>query len=367
MLPCNAALSTLFCIEFVDIADLVKGANRGEGLGNKFLSHIREVDATIHVVRCFDDPNVVHVDGNVDPIRDIEIINLERIKDALERNLPAHSLEFTPEEQEIVKHMFLLTSKPVIYVANVSEDDLMSGEENEYVKKVEEYAAKEGAEVIAICAKIEAELAELAEEERKELLTEYGLEEPGLDRLIKAGYKLLGLITFFTVESKEVRAWTISKGTKAPQAAGKIHTDFERGFIRAEVADYNVIMAHGSQQALRGKGLLRSEGKNTSLYVMTHFGSVVVGMIKWQHQAFVNTRSQPFGQSLPHRFKQSFIRGENTDNGRCRFRCSYFSHNTSLSPTAKQSLVNLSKVNITFLYSLLPLIIAYRSRWLQSK
>lgn len=283
-------------IEFVDIAGLVKGASHGEGLGNKFLSHIREVDAVAHVVRCFDDPNVVHVDGNVDPIRDIEIINLElifadletlekrlervrkqaksrdnhclaelsvleRIKEALEQNLPARSLEFTPEEQEIVKHMFLLTSKPVIYVANVSEDDLMSGEENVYVKKVEEYAAKEGAEVIAICAKIEAELAELAEEERKELLAEYGLEEPGLNRLIKAGYKLLGLITFFTVESKEVRAWTVSKGTKAPQAAGKIHTDFERGFIRAEVVDYDVLMAHGSQQAVREKGLLRSEGK----------------------------------------------------------------------------------------------------------
>lgn len=283
-------------IEFVDIAGLVKGASRGEGLGNKFLSHIREVDAVAHVVRCFDDPNVVHVDGKVDPIRDIEIINLElifadletlerrlervrkqaksrdkqylaelsvleRIKEALEQNLPARSVEFTPEEQEIVKHTFLLTSKPVIYVANISEDDLMSGEENEYVKRVEEYAGKEGAEVIAICAKIEAELSELAEEEKQELLVEYGLEEPGLDRLIKAGYKLLGLITFFTLESKEIRAWTISKGTKAPQAAGKIHTDFERGFIRAEVVDFNVLMAHGSQQAVREKGLLRSEGK----------------------------------------------------------------------------------------------------------
>ncbi|MGI5858988.1 MAG: redox-regulated ATPase YchF [Tepidanaerobacteraceae bacterium] len=284
-------------IEFVDIAGLVKGASRGEGLGNKFLSHIREVDATIHVVRCFDDPNVVHVDGKVDPIRDIEIINLElifadletlekrlervrkqaksrdkrclaelsvleQIKEAFEQNLPARSLEFTSEEQEIVKHLFLLTSKPVIYVANISEDDLMSCEKNEYVKKVKEYAAKEGAAVIAICAKIEAELSELAEEERKELLVEYGLEEPGLDKLIKAGYKLLGLITFFTIESKEVRAWTISKGTKAPQAAGKIHTDFERGFIRAEVVDFNVLMAHGSQQAVREKGLLRSEGKD---------------------------------------------------------------------------------------------------------
>ncbi|NLZ53120.1 MAG: redox-regulated ATPase YchF, partial [Thermoanaerobacteraceae bacterium] len=283
-------------IEFVDIAGLVKGASRGEGLGNKFLSHIRQVDATVHVVRCFDDPNVVHVDGKVDPIRDIEVINLElifadleslekrlervrkqaksrdkqslaelsvleRVKEALEQNIPARSLEFAAEEQEIIKHLFLLTSKPVIYVANISEDDLLSSEENEYVKKVKEYAAKEGAEVITIAAKIEAELAELAEQEKKELLAEYALEEPGLERLIKSGYKLLGLITFFTLESKEVRAWTITKGTKAPQAAGKIHTDFERGFIRAEVMDYNVLVAHGSQQAVREKGLLRSEGK----------------------------------------------------------------------------------------------------------
>lgn len=283
-------------IEFVDIAGLVKGASRGEGLGNKFLSHIREVDAVAHVVRCFDDSNVVHIDGKVDPIRDIEIINLElifadleslekrlervrkqaksrdkqslaelsvleKVKKALEQNIPARSLEFTPEEQEFVKHMFLLTSKPVIYVANISEDDLMSGEENEYVKKVKEYAAKESAEVITIAAKIEAELSELGETEKKEMLAEYGLEEPGLDKLIKSGYKLLGLITFFTAGPKEVRAWTIKKGTKAPQAAGKIHTDFERGFIRAEVMDYDALVAHGSQQAVREKGLLRSEGK----------------------------------------------------------------------------------------------------------
>jgi GTP-binding protein YchF len=283
-------------IEFVDIAGLVKGASRGEGLGNKFLSHIREVDAVAHVVRCFDDPNVVHVDGKVDPIRDIEIINLElifadleslekqlervrkqaksrdkqslaelsvyeKVKQALEQNIPARSLHFSPEEQETVKHMFLLTSKPVIYVANISEDDLMSGEENEYVKNVKEYAAKEGAEVITISAKIEAELAELGEAEKKEMLAEYGLEEPGLDKLIKSGYKLLGLITFFTAGPKEVRAWTIKNGTKAPQAAGKIHTDFERGFIRAEVMDYDVLVAHGNQHAVREKGLLRSEGK----------------------------------------------------------------------------------------------------------
>lgn len=284
-------------IEFVDIAGLVKGASRGEGLGNKFLSHIREVDAVVHVVRCFDDPNVVHVDGNVDPIRDIEIINLElifadleslekrlervrkqaksrskeslaelalleKIKEALEQNIPVRSLDFTGEEQEIIKHLFLLTSKPIIYVANISEDDLLSGEENEYVKKLKEYAAKEGAEVITIAAKIEAELVELDEEEKKEMLLEYGLGEPGLERLIKSGYKLLGLITFFTLESKDIRAWTITKGTKAPQAAGKIHTDFERGFIRAEVMEYDDLVALGSQQAVREKGLLRSEGKD---------------------------------------------------------------------------------------------------------
>lgn len=284
-------------IEFVDIAGLVKGASRGEGLGNKFLSHIREVDAIVHVVRCFDDPHVVHVDGSVDPIRDIEIINLElifadleslekrlervrkqaksrskeslaelalleKIKDALEQNIPARSFEFTPDEHEIAKHLFLLTSKPVIYVANVSEDDLLTAEENEYEKKVKEYAVKEGAEVITIAAKLEAELAELDEDEKKELLAEYGLEEPGLDKLIKSCYRLLGLITFFTLESKDIRAWTVKKGTKAPQAAGKIHTDFERGFIRAEVMDYDVLVAHGSQHAVREKGLLRSEGKD---------------------------------------------------------------------------------------------------------
>jgi len=284
-------------IEFVDIAGLVKGASRGEGLGNKFLSHIREVDAVVHVVRCFDDPNVVHVDGSVDPIRDIEVINLELIfadleslekrlervrkqaksgskqtlaelavlekaKDALEQNIPAHSIELNEEEQEIIKQLFLLTSKPVIYVANISEDDLISGKENEFVKNVQEYAAKEGAEVITIAAKLEAELAELADEEKKEMLDEYGLEEPGLNKLIKSCYKLLGLITFFTLESKDIRAWTIKKGTKAPQAAGKIHTDFERGFIRAEVMDYDDLVAYGSQQAVREKGLLRSEGKD---------------------------------------------------------------------------------------------------------
>ncbi|MDI3481557.1 MAG: ribosome-binding ATPase [Tepidanaerobacteraceae bacterium] len=294
-------------IEFVDIAGLVKGASRGEGLGNKFLSHIREVDAIAHVVRCFEDPNVVHVEGGIDPVRDIETINLElifsdlevlerridrvkkqaksgekqylkelsvleKLKEGLEQNKPARVQDFSDEEQEIVKQVFLLTSKPVIYVANISEDDLISGKENDYVKKVKEYASAEGSEVIPICARLEAELAELPDNEKNALLAEYGLEEPGLNKLIKAGYRLLGLITFLTAGPKEVRAWTIKQGTKAPQAAGKIHSDFERGFIRAEVVSYEDLIACGSQQAVREKGLLRSEGKD---YVMRD-GDVVV-------------------------------------------------------------------------------------------
>lgn len=294
-------------IEFVDIAGLVKGASRGEGLGNKFLSHIREVDAIAHVVRCFDDPNVVHVEGKVDPVRDIETINLElifsdlelldrrmdrvkkqsksgekqylqelsilvRLKEGLEQNKPARVEEFSEEEQETVKQLFLLTSKPVIYVANISEDDLISGVENDYVKKVRQYAVAEGSEVIPICARIEAELAELPDDEKRELLAEYGLEEPGLNRLIKTGYRLLGLITYLTAGPKEVRAWTIKQGTKAPQAAGKIHSDFERGFIRAEVVAYDDLIACGSQQAARERGLMRSEGKD---YVMKD-GDVVI-------------------------------------------------------------------------------------------
>ena len=283
-------------IEFVDIAGLVKGASGGEGLGNKFLSHIRQVDAIAHVVRCFNNPNVVHVDGSVDPIRDIEIINLElifadlealekrtervqrqaksrdrqvlfelnilkRIKGTLEQNIPVRAMEFTPEEQKIVKNMFLLTAKPVIYVANISEDDLMSEDKSEYIENVEEYAANEGIDVVAICAQIEAELLEFDEKERMEMLAGYGLEEPGLHRLIRAGYKLLGLITFFTLESNQVQAWTVSNGTKAPKAAGKIHTDFQRGFIRAEVMAYDTLSAYGSQQTVREKGLLHSEGR----------------------------------------------------------------------------------------------------------
>ncbi|SHM64457.1 hypothetical protein SAMN05660826_01572 [Caldanaerovirga acetigignens] len=284
-------------IRFVDIAGLVRGASRGEGLGNKFLSHIREVDAIAHVVRCFEDPNVVHVDGSVDPIRDIETINLElifadletlerrrdkvakqaksgdkqyqkelslleRLKETLENNLPARALPLDEEESKIVKQLNLLTLKPIIYVANISEDDLMAGKENNMVKKVMEYAQKERAEVISICAKIEAELAALDDAERNDLLSAYGLEEPGLNRLIRVEYRLLGLITFFTAGPKEVRAWTIREGTRAPQAAGKIHSDFERGFIRAEVISYEDLMAVKSQQAAKEKGLVRLEGKD---------------------------------------------------------------------------------------------------------
>ncbi|MGB9812979.1 MAG: redox-regulated ATPase YchF [Thermovenabulum sp.] len=296
----NPAKVTPAVIKFVDIAGLVRGASKGEGLGNKFLSHIREVDAIAHVVRCFEDPNVVHVDGRVDPIRDIETINfelifadmetlekrlekakkqaksgekqyieevalLERIKENLEKGIPVRAMDLSEEEKQIVRQYFLLTSKPVIYVANISEEDLLLKKEGELLKKVKEYAKKENAEVIPICAKIEAEFAELEEEEKKELLKEYGLEESGLDKLIKASYKLLGLITFFTAGPKEVRAWTIKEGTKAPQAAGKIHSDFERGFIRAEVISFEDLAKCKSQNEAKEKGLVRIEGKD---YVM---------------------------------------------------------------------------------------------------
>lgn len=287
-------------IEFVDIAGLVKGASRGEGLGNKFLSHIREVDAIVHVVRCFENSDIVHVDGSIGPLRDIETINLElvfsdleaiekridrtkkmsksgekkylselelleKIRENLEKGIPVRTMDFTKEEQEIVDQLFLLTSKPVLFAANVSEDDLQQEGDNQYVRQLKEFASKENSEVIVVCAKIEEEIAQLDEEEKKEFLNELGLSESGLDRLVKASYKLLGLISFLTAGPQEVRAWTIKKGTKAPQAAGKIHSDFERGFIRAEVISYDDLMECGSYSVAREKGLVRSEGKE---YVM---------------------------------------------------------------------------------------------------
>ena len=287
-------------IEFVDIAGLVKGASKGEGLGNKFLSHIREVDAIVHVVRCFDDPNITHVDGSIDPIRDIETIGLElifsdleilerridrtkkamkgdktlagelelleRVKSALEDGKPARSLEYTPEEYNIMKEIALISMKPVLYAANVAEDDFSKGiDNNEYVKRVRELALSEGSEVMPVSAKIEEEIAQLDGEEKQMFLEELGMSESGLDRLIKASYKLLGLISYLTAGEPEVRAWTITKGTKAPQAAGKIHSDFERGFIRAEVVAYDDLISCGSMNAAREKGLVRSEGKE---YVM---------------------------------------------------------------------------------------------------
>ncbi|HCW05628.1 MAG TPA: redox-regulated ATPase YchF [Clostridium sp.] len=288
-------------IEFYDIAGLVKGASQGEGLGNKFLSHIREVASIVHVVRAFKDDNVVHVDGSVDPIRDIETINLElifsdievldrrmektvklarsgdkqakaeldlqeRIKAHLEASKPVRTLEVNEDESEIIKGYFLLTSKPVLYVANISEDDLMSGNlENEFVKKIKEFASNEKSEVIVVCAKLEEELSTLDEEEKKELLADYGLEETGLDKLISSRYKLLGLMSFLTAGVQEVRAWTIKVGTKAPQAAGKIHSDIERGFIRAEIVSYDKLVECGSEAAAKEKGYYRLEGKD---YIM---------------------------------------------------------------------------------------------------
>ena len=293
-------------VEFVDIAGLVKGASKGEGLGNKFLSHIREVDAICQVVRCFEDPNVIHVDGSVNPLRDIETINLElifadletldkrldkakknlkadkkyqaeidlieKIKANLEKGIPARAIEFNEDEQELVKDMFLLTSKPIIYIANISEEQIQTADDEEMVKQVKEYAAKEHAEVIPLCVKIEEELSGLDDSDKKEMLDALGLEESGLDKLIKKSYDLLGLMSFLTAGETEVRAWTITKGTKAPQAAGKIHSDFERGFIKAEVVSYNDLMKEGSMLAAKEKGLVRQEGKE---YVMQD-GDIVV-------------------------------------------------------------------------------------------
>ncbi|MBS7020893.1 MAG: redox-regulated ATPase YchF [Firmicutes bacterium] len=281
--------------EFTDIAGLVKGASLGEGLGNKFLSHIREVDAIVEVVRCFEDGNITHVEGQIDPVRDIEIINVEliladlevidtrmkrlgkkmdmakdkdtilevalmkRLKENLEKNVPARALEYSKDELKLLKSFNLLTLKPIIYVANVSETEIT--EENKYVGQVREYAKEEQAEVIVVCAKIEEELSELEEEDKTMFLSDLGLEESGLDKLIRATYSLLGLATYFTEGTDEVRAWTFKKGMKAPECAGIIHTDFERGFIKAEVTSYTDFEQLKSEKAVREAGKLRLEGK----------------------------------------------------------------------------------------------------------
>ena len=302
----NPAKITKAIVEFVDIAGLVKGASKGEGLGNKFLSHIREVDAICQVVRCFEDPNVIHVDGSVNPLRDIETINLElifadletldkrldkakknlkadkkyqaeidlieKLKENLNNGIPARAVECNEDEQELVKDMFLLTSKPIIYIANISEEQIQTADDEEMVKQVKEYAAKEHAEVIPLCVKIEEELSGLDDSDKKEMLDALGLEESGLDKLIKKSYDLLGLMSFLTAGETEVRPWTITKGTKAPQAAGKIHSDIERGFIKAEVVSYDDLMKEGSMLAAKEKGLVRQEGKE---YVMQD-GDIVV-------------------------------------------------------------------------------------------
>ena len=283
-------------LEFVDIAGLVRGASKGEGLGNKFLSHIREVDAVVHVVRCFDDENIIHVDGSVDPVRDMETINLElvfadletlerrigkaqtmlkadkkyaedvdrleKMKAWLESGKPLRSMAVDEDFKAFMDEQFLLKVKPVIYVANVDESGLGG---NAYTEKVKEAAAAEGAECVVLCAKLEEDLGALDDEEREMFMQEYGLEESGLDKLVKASYKLLGLISYLTAGEKETRAWTIVKGTKAPQAAGKIHSDFEKGFIRAEIVDYETLLECGSFAAAKEKGKVRSEGKD---YVM---------------------------------------------------------------------------------------------------
>ena len=302
----NTQKITPAVVEFVDIAGLVKGASKGEGLGNKFLSHIRETDAIAEVVRCFEDSNVVHVDGDIDPIRDIQTINLElifadietvekrmekakkmlkadkkyqaeidlleKIKLALENGIPARNLEYNEDEKEMVKEMFLLTNKPFIYIANVSESQLENVQSDEYVQKVQEYAKQEKAEVIPLCVKIEEELSSLDDSDKKEMLEALGLQESGLDTLIKKSYDLLGLMSFLTAGEPEVRAWTIKKGTKAPNAAGKIHSDIERGFIKAEIISYDELMKEGSMVQAREKGLVRQEGKD---YIMQE-GDIVL-------------------------------------------------------------------------------------------
>ena len=295
-------------MRFVDIAGLVEGASKGEGLGNKFLSHIRQVDAIAQVIRCFDVPNITHVSGSIDPIRDIEIINtelcladlesvekrkqriekiaksgdkdaraelplLERIIEGLGEAKPVRAQGLEEEELEMIKELTLLTAKPSLYVANISEDEVSDYSSNEYVKRVEEYAKNEGAGIVVVSARIESEIAELSEEESAAFLEDLGLEESGLTKLIKASYALLGLINYFTAGEMEARAWTIVNGTKAPQAAGKIHSDIEKGFIRAEIVSFADLQACGSQNAAKEKGLVRLEGKD---YVMkdgdvTHF------------------------------------------------------------------------------------------------
>ncbi len=281
-------------MEFVDIAGLVKGASRGEGLGNQFLGHIRQVDAIAHIVRCFEDENVVHVDGSIDPLRDVEVIQtelnltdldtvekrlnrvgkqaksgdkkmqeemalLEKVQKCLDSGQPARNADLNAEQWAPLGELCLITAKPVLYVANVSEDDLAG--EHPFVDRLREHAANEGAEIVIICGKIESEIAELADDEKSEFLGELGLDEAGLDRMIHAGYRLLGLITYFTAGVKEVRAWTVSEGARAPQAAGVIHTDFEKGFIRAEVIGYEYFVSSKGETGAKEKGLMRLEGK----------------------------------------------------------------------------------------------------------
>ncbi len=293
-------------VKFVDIAGLVKGASKGEGLGNKFLSHIREVDAIVQVVRCFEDSNIVHVDGSINPVRDVETINMElifadleavekrmekavkmaradkkfqievdalnKIKNALESNMLASTVSLSDEEKEMLSDFYLLTAKPMLYVANVSEEQLKNIESDENFLKLKEYVKKDNSEVVPLCVKIEEELATLEDDEKLEMLELLGMNESGLDKLIKVSYKLLGLMSFLTAGEPEVRAWTIKIGTKAPEAAGKIHSDIERGFIKAEVINYKELLECGSIAKAKEKGLVRFEGKD---YVMQD-GDVVL-------------------------------------------------------------------------------------------
>ena len=293
----NTQKITPAIIEFVDIAGIVKGASHGEGLGNKFLSHIREVDAIVHVVRCFENEKIIHVNNKIDPIDDMKTINLElmladlesveqriaktekqakqgdkdakqelelllKCKECLENEKCLRELVLTEEESKLLKSFFLLTSKPVIYAANISENDIATQDENKYVKMVKEQAEKENAEVIVLSAKIEDEISKLSQDEKQMFYEELGIKHSGLDNLIKASYKLLGLISYLTAGEKEVRAWTIKEGTKAPQAAGKIHSDFERGFIKAEVCDYKDLLELGGYVKAKEKGKVRMEGKD---------------------------------------------------------------------------------------------------------